>query len=45
MEFNRHNLLVLWGLPASGKSTYVKEHGLTDLCVSYDQINEYSLQA
>lgn len=38
MEFNRHNLLVLWGLPASGKSTFVKEHGLTDYCVSYDDI-------
>lgn len=38
MEFNRHTLLVLWGLPASGKSTFVKEHGLTDYCVSYDDI-------
>ncbi len=40
MEFNRHTLLVLWGLPASGKSTFVKEHKLEDYCVSYDHIRD-----
>ena len=40
MEFDRHNLLILWGLPASGKSTFVKQHKLEDYCVSYDQIRD-----
>ena len=38
MEFNRQTLLLLRGLPASGKSTFVKKHGLEDYVVSYDNI-------
>ena len=38
MEINKKILLLLRGLPASGKSTFIKQYSLQDYCISADSV-------